>query len=178
MGHSFGCIVASAAVAGPPGRTDARQPVDTLILVQGAMSLWSFCSSIPSHPDRRGYFHPVVAGGLVDGPILVTTSVHDRAVRAFYPLGAWGRGQVDYRPGGLPVYGGIGTFGVRGPGLEIVDEDLRPIEDAYDLRPHVIYNLDADDIIATGRGAMGAHSDICHPAVAHAVWQAVSAVSR
>lgn len=175
MGHSFGCIVASGAVAGPAGRPRARRPVHTLVLVQGAMSLWSFCSSIPARPERHGYFNRILTAGLVEGPILATTSVHDRAVRAFYPLGARARGQIDYRPGALPVYGGVGTFGVRGPGLQIIDEILRPAEDAYNFRAHVVYNLDADDVIANGSGAMGAHSDICHPAVAHAVWQATSA---
>jgi hypothetical protein len=192
MGHSFGCIVASAAVAGPPGKRGARRPVATLVLVQGAMSLWSFCASIPSRPDRPGYFHPIVADGRVDGPILVTTSVHDRAVRAFYPLGARARSQVQYlqaqvddpahdRPvhaGRLPVYGGIGTFGIRGPGVDIVDDQLHPVQEAYDLRPHTAYNLDADAVIATGQGVMGAHSDICHPPVAHAVWQAVLSADR
>jgi hypothetical protein len=176
MGHSFGCIVASAAVAGPPGQGGPRQPVASLVLAQGAMSLWSFCASIPARPDRPGYFHRLAADGRVDGPILVTTSAKDRAVRAFYPMGAFARGQVDYLPpGDLPRYGGIGTFGVRGPGLDIVDDQLHPVEDAYQLRPRAFYNLAADAVIATSQGIMGAHSDICHPPVAHAVWQAVLA---
>jgi hypothetical protein len=174
MGHSFGCIVASAAVAGPPGRGGAQRPVASLVLAQGAMSLWSFCASIPARPDRPGYFHRLVAGDRVDGPILVTTSVHDRAVRAFYPMGAFARGQVDYLPPGeLPRYGGIGVFGARGPGLDIVDGELRPVEDTYDLRRGAFHNLGGDDVIATSQGIMGAHSDICHPPVAHAVWRAV-----
>jgi pimeloyl-ACP methyl ester carboxylesterase len=178
MGHSFGCIVASAAIAGPSAPTTIQRPVDTLVLVQGAMSLWSFCSAIPARSDRPGYFHPVVAGEMVDGPVLVTTSVHDRAVRVFYPMGASARRQVDYdAPDVLPTYGGIGTYGMRGPGLEIVDERMHALGEAYELRPRVVHNLDADEVIASSEGIMGAHSDICHPAVAHAVWQAVVATS-
>ena len=47
MGHSFGCIVVSASVAG--AQTDKALPrqVDTLFLVQGALSLWSFADVIP-----------------------------------------------------------------------------------------------------------------------------------
>jgi pimeloyl-ACP methyl ester carboxylesterase len=175
MGHSFGCIVASAAVAGPAGWARDRQPVHTLVLVQGALSLWSFCSSIPALPGQHGYFNPVMTAGLVQGPVVTTTSVHDRAVGLFYPLGARARRQVDYlAPGQLPVYGGIGTFGIQGPGLRITDEVLRPASEPYDFRPGLVYNLDADAVIAEGGGASGAHSDICHPAVAHAVWQAVT----
>ena len=110
-----------------------------------------------------------------DGPVLVTTSVHDRAVRTFYPLAAAARSQVSFAPGELPGYGGIGTFGVRGPGIELVDGDLRPLTEPYELRPHVVYNLRADHVIAAGRGLMGAHSDIARPEVAHALWQTVLA---
>ncbi len=174
MGHSFGCIVVSSAVAGrgPAG----RRPVASLALVQGAMSLWSFCSAIPSAPERSGYFHRVLADGLVMGPVVVTTSVHDRAVRSFYPIGAGSRGQVDYLPDRLPTYGAIGTFGVRGPGIQVVDDDLRAVGEPYDLRPGVVHDLRGDDVIRDGAGVMGAHSDITKPPVAHAVWQAALAV--
>ncbi|WP_448610436.1 hypothetical protein [Geodermatophilus sp. URMC 60] len=174
MGHSFGCIVVSSAVAGrgPAG----RRPVASLALVQGAMSLWSFCSAIPSAPERSGYFHRVLADGLVTGPVVVTTSVHDRAVRSFYPIGAGSRGQVDYLPDRLPTYGAIGTFGVRGPGIQVVDDDLRAVGEPYDLRPGVVHDLRGDDVIRDGAGVMGAHSDITKPPVAHAVWQAALAV--
>jgi pimeloyl-ACP methyl ester carboxylesterase len=174
MGHSFGCIVVSSAVAGrgPAG----RRPVASLALVQGAMSLWSFASAIPSEPKRSGYFHRVLADGLVTGPVVVTTSVHDRAVRSFYPLGAGARGQVDYGPDRLPTYGAIGAFGVRGPGIEVVDDDLRAVDQPYDLRPGVVHDLRGDDVIRDSAGVMGAHSDITKPPVAHAVWQAALAV--
>jgi len=178
MGHSFGCIVASAAVAGARGTPDPRRGVDTLVLAQGAMSLWSFCADIPARPGHDGYFYRVVGDHLVRGSTVVTTSTHDRAVRVFYPLGAGARGQVAY--GGradLPVYGGVGTFGVRGPGIDTKDEDLRRVDGNYPLRPGVVYNLNADAVIAVSAGISGAHSDICHPEVARAVWRAVSGAS-
>ncbi|NMR18686.1 hypothetical protein [Cellulomonas fimi] len=186
MGHSFGCIVVSASLAGAAGAAagagSERTPVHSLTLVQGAMSHWSFCRSIPSAPARAGWFHRVVADGLVAGPTVVTTSVHDRAVRVFYPLGAGARGQVDYGrvdygqvdhgPGDLPTYGAIGTFGIRGPGIAIVDDDLHAADQPYALRPGIVHNLRADDVISEYQGAMGAHSDIAKEPVAHAMWQA------
>ena len=172
-GHSFGCVVASAAVTGPPGAPEPRPGVDSLVLAQGAMSLWSFCTDIPARPGRTGYFHRVVRDRLVRGPTLVTTSVHDRAVRVFYPLGAGVSGNVQFGDADLPVYGGVGTFGVRGPGIEIQDEELGRVDESYQLRPGVVYNLKADAVIATSAGIAGAHSDICHPEVARAVWRAV-----
>jgi hypothetical protein len=177
MGHSFGCIVASAAIAGNPGSRIPRRKVDTLVLAQGAMSLWSFCRGIPAEPGRDGYFHAIVRDQLVRGPTLVTTSVHDRAVRVFYPIGAGARGDVAFDPSKLPVYGGIGTFGVRGPGVEIQDEQLERVDENYRLLPGVVYNLNANNVISVSRGISGAHSDICHPLVARAVWRAAEGIS-
>ncbi len=175
MGHSFGCIVVSAAVAGRPAARIAPVPVASLVLVQGAMSLWSFCASIPSRPGRSGYFHRLVADGLVTGSVLVTTSLHDRAVRAFYPIGAGLRNQVDFGPGQLPTFGGIGVWGVRGPGVAVAD-DVLPVEGKpLELRPGVVLNLDAAGVVREGSGPSGAHSDICHPALADAVWQVIGA---
>jgi len=177
MGHSFGCIAASAAVAGAPGSADPRRGVDTLVLAQGALSLWSFCSDIPARPGCAGYFHRVIGDHLVRGGTIVTTSSHDRAVRVFYPLGAGARGQVGYGDADLPVYGGVGTYGIRGPGIETRDEVLRRVDEDYQIRPGVVYNLNADTVIATSSGISGAHSDICHPEVARAVWRAVASAS-
>ena len=38
-----------------------------------------------------------------------------------------------------------------------------------------IYNLEASDVIKNGSGPSAAHSDIAHPEVAHAYWEAVRA---
>jgi hypothetical protein len=43
----------------------------------------------------------------------------------------------------------------------------------YDFVPGRVHNIEASQIIATGGGPSGAHSDIVHPEVAHAFWQAV-----
>jgi hypothetical protein len=171
MGHSFGCIVVSACVAGVPGPQSAR--VDSLTLVQGALSLWSYCSWIPMLPERRGYFHRLVSDRLVRGPVVATTSIHDRAVGSFYPLGAGVARQVEFAPGELPKYGGIGTFGARGPLPAVEDLTVRGLDEPYDLRRGVVYNVECSPVIAHGSGPSGAHSDICHPEIAHLVWSAM-----
>jgi hypothetical protein len=53
-----------------------------------------------------------------------------------------------------------------------VDGDLRPVDEPYDLRPGVVYDLRGDDVIRDSEGMLGAHNDIAKPEVAHAVWQA------
>src|SRR5262245_39455564 len=42
MGHSFGCIVVSSIVGGPGGTTSLSRPVDSVALLQGALSLWAY----------------------------------------------------------------------------------------------------------------------------------------
>ena len=171
MGHSFGCIVASATVAGPAGQPDLPRPVDSLFLVQGALSLWSYAGDIPYAKGSAGYFHRIVEHGLVRGPIVTTRSTHDTAVGRFYPLGAQIRRQL-VLDDALPAYGGIGSFGIQGlGGLE--DMPMRPATFRYGFKPGTIYNLEASDVIKNGSGASGAHSDIAHPEVAHAFWSAV-----
>lgn len=175
MGHSFGCIVVSACVAGPVGREGLPQPVQSLVLVQGALSLWSYCSDIPFRRGRTGYFRPLIAGNHVAGPILTTRSSFDTAVGRWYPLGAGVARQIDFAPGELPRYGGVGTFGLQGPGLNLVDLGLQAADQPYDFGGGRVFNLECSGIIRNGGGASGAHSDIGHPEVAHAVWSAASA---
>ena len=171
MGHSFGCIVASATVAGPAGTPDLPRPVDSLFLVQGALSLWSYAGDIPYVKGTAGYFHRIVEHGLVRGPIVTTRSTHDTAVGRFYPLGAQIRRQLVLGDE-LPAYGGIGSFGIQGiAGVE--DMPMRPPAFRYAFKPGTIVNLEASDVIKNGGGPSGAHSDIAHPEVAHAFWSAV-----
>ncbi len=174
MGHSFGCIVVTAAVAGPPGGPGLPRPVHSLFLVQGALSLWAYTPDVPYAPGTPGYFARIVAEGLVAGPIVTTRSTFDTAVGRFYPLGARARGDVVLADD-LPKYGGVGAFGIRG--LDGVAEDL-PMQGAaypYAFGAGRIYNLEASGVIRAMDGLSGAHSDIAHPEVAHAFWAGVLA---
>ena len=174
MGHSFGCIVVSAMLAGPGGRGLAR-PVHSAALLQGAFSLWSYCADIPVARGRPGYFRSVVQGGRVAGPIITSQSSFDLAVGRFYPLGAGVARQVEFAPGELPRYGAVGAFGLRGPGLAVEDRELQPATQPYEFIPGRIYNLECSDFIRHGEGSFGAHSDLAHVEVTHAVWQAAVA---
>jgi hypothetical protein len=172
VGHSFGCIVATAAVTGPTGSPGLPRPVASLSLLQGALSLWSYCGEIPHARGRAGYFHRLFAEGRVRGPVITTQSRYDRAVGTWYPMAARAAGQVAYAAG-LPKYGGVGSFGIQG-------QDLRPANiamgsDATDYRFELgrPYNLEASRFICRGGGFSGAHSDIGRPEVAHAVWSAI-----
>jgi hypothetical protein len=175
MGHSFGCIVVSAAVAGAPGGPPLPRPVDSLFLVQGALSLWSFAGDVPYAPGTAGYFNRIVKRGLVRGPLVTTRSTRDTAVGRFYPMGANLAMQLVLGKK-YPAYGGIGTFGIQGvAGAE--DMPMQPATFAYRFSEGRVYNLEASGIIKNGTGASGAHSDIAHPEVGHAFWSAVLAAA-
>lgn len=174
MGHSFGCIVVSATVAGPAGAKLPR-PIDSMFLAQGALSLWSYCQSIPSKPEQSGYFHRMVKEGRVAGPIVTTISEHDSAVGRLYPLAAGVAGQVAMAPGDLPKYGAVGACGLRGEGMEVVDLDLPAVDQTLTLVPRKIYNLECSHVVRSGGGMAGAHNDISHPELAHAFWTAAMA---
>ena len=172
MGHSFGCIVVSAMLAGPDGGGNLVRPIDSLALMQGALSLWSYCADIPMARGRAGFFRSIIEGKKVRGPIITTMSARDTAVGKFYPLGAGARGDVAFAPGELPKYGAVGKFGARGPGIKIVDLEMQPANVAYEMEADTLYNLESTAYICEGGGFAGAHNDIARPEVAHAFWSA------
>jgi hypothetical protein len=174
MGHSFGCIVASASACGPVAATLPR-PVQSLVLVQGALSLWSCSDSLPDSPDRSGYFRRLAAANVVAGPIVTTRSEHDLAVGTLYPAAAGIAREVNFAPGSFPKYGGVGAFGLQGDGLGIEDLDVEVATFDYDFRPGYVYNINCSRVICNGAPPSGAHSDIAKPEVGHLVWAAALA---
>jgi hypothetical protein len=181
MGHSFGCIVVSATLAGENCRGTLVRPVNSVSLLQGALSLWSYCSNIPVTPGKSGYFYSIIADRKVNGSIITTQSEKDTAVGKMYPMAALLGHQINYGPSELPKYGAIGHYGIHGSGLEIVDMKMLPANGQYKFEANKIYNLESTQYICDmGNGFVnhfttGAHNDIAKPEVANAVWQAVLA---
>lgn len=169
MGHSFGCIVVSAMLTGDKG---PMRPVSSLVLVQGALSLWSYCREIPIAPGRSGYFHAIVDKGYVNGPIVTTQSMHDKALGRFYPLGAGIARQIVYDVGTLPRYAAVGTHGIAGVDTQPVFMKMLPADQDYTFQRGGIYNLESSAYIREGRGVSGAHSDIAKAEIAHVIWEA------
>lgn len=172
VGHSFGCIVVSGMVAGPAGR-GTPQRADSMVLMQGATSLWSFARRIPVAPELSGYFHRLVDDGLVRGPIVTTWSTHDTALGRFYPVAAGLAGDMTVAVTEYPRYGALGRFGARGLEVGVADQTMLDADRRYAFLPQTIHNLDASEFIRDGGGLSGAHNDIEGPEVAHAIWEAV-----
>lgn len=178
MGHSFGCIVVASMVRGAdPGHA---LHVSSALLVQGAMSIWSFAQQLPGGGSaQQGWFRPVLERHRIKGPLVVTTSRFDRAVGSLYPVAAGAARQVafDTSTAKLPTYGALGTHGASGVGVDAKSLALAlgDVTSDYKLAPGKVYNVDGDAVIRKGGGASGAHSDIAHAELGHLFWNAVLA---
>jgi hypothetical protein len=174
MGHSFGTIVVSSILGGAGASGRLPRPVDSVALIQGAVSLWAFGEKVRGEA-RKGYYHPWLEGRAVRGPVLVSRSIHDRAVRLLYPWAsalALSDGSFDVEEeDDLPLHGAIGSYGIRGL-RDVAFGDMLPATEPYGFQEGKVYNLEASRFIARGGGVSGAHSDIEGPEVAHALWQA------
>jgi hypothetical protein len=175
MGHSFGCITVTAMISGPANGHGPSRPMSSVVLVQGAVSLWAYCNDIPVAKGTPGYFSRFASRPDVAGPVLATTTSHDRALNFWYPTAAGISRHVDFDPQRLPRHGALGIFGIRGPGAHVTEVDVESSAHDYGFRPDKIYNVKADRIMRTGDAFSGAHSDIVHPEIAHLVWEAVRA---
>ncbi|MBD2677207.1 MULTISPECIES: hypothetical protein [Nostoc] len=183
MGHSFGCILVSATVAGTKNNKLLR-PVNSLALIQGAFSLWGFCANVPYRNNVAGYFRSIITDNKVAGPIVTTQSVYDKAVKNAYPmagtLGILGGQDIDFGVDTsiYPGVGAIGCYGIQGDGLNISTEItyMQPVDKPYKFEPGKIYNLNSNDYIYVPPSLLdqfvGAHNAIDKPEVAHAVWSA------
>jgi hypothetical protein len=171
MGHSFGCIVMTATAAGPKDDASTRKPVQSMVLAQGALSLWAYCESMLHDPGKPGYFSRLIKNKRVEGPLATTQSQYDRAVGKAYPLAA-GVAQQESFVAELPTYGGVGAFGIQGVDTITTGRMIAGVSEDYGFQGGRIYNLNADDVISGNHGQNDAHSDIVHPEVAHVIWQA------
>lgn len=157
-GHSFGGrVVTMAASAGDV-------PIASLTLLQAAFSHHGFsASNVPP-----GAFRRVLDGGRLRGPVVVTHTHNDTALRLAYAIASRLAGHVaagigDYND----PYGGIGANGAVATD-EVQESALGAADVAYTFPARRIINLRADRQI-TG------HADVRNPAVANALLQAMLA---
>lgn len=169
MGHSFGCVVVSATVAGPAGSQPTVKP-RSMVLVQGALSIWAYCADIPVKKGTAGYFSRLLAENRVAGPLVTTQSQFDMAVGTLYPLAAGLKNQVAF--GDFPKIGGVGSFGIQGIDAITTGRKMGDVTEEYGFQPGKVYNLESSQFIRVGNPPSGAHSDIAHPQIAHVIWQA------
>jgi hypothetical protein len=159
VGHSFGGRLVTAAASAGGFRPD------TLSLLQAAFSHYGFAQRWDGTAD--GLFRPVVTGGLVSGPILITCTRNDNAVGRAYPIASQiARQTASWTGDKNDKYGGIGSNGAQKT-PEASDGHLLPVGGTYTFRPGRLHNLTADQFISD-------HSTVWGREVAYAVLTAIS----
>ena len=169
VGHSFGCKVMLAAVAGP-GEPLPR-PVQTLVLLQGAVSYEAMAEQVTNTHSPGGY-RDAVEVSRVDGPIVASYSRLDTACGRLYPLASRLAGQVGELEGLLDRFQALGAKGALG-----VRDDLdhgpvlmNEVGTAYGFTGTGVWSVDG----GTGASAfITGHSEIQTPQVAWLIWSAV-----
>lgn len=172
VGHSFGCIVVSSAVLGSSPKGDTALTVNSLTLLQGALSQFAFCQDNPTYSGHQGEYHPIIEH--IQGPMVITWSKWDFAVGYWYPIAArlWEFGEKP--KAGSDPYGALGCFGANGNGISPSKLQMVKGQTTFPLRARQVFNVDASEVIAdlARDPKSGAHCDLAHPELAELVWQA------
>lgn len=160
-GHSFGARVVAMAVA------TTTTKVASVSLLQGAFSHRGLAAADDESNMPEGAFRRLATGMHLEGPVIVTHTRNDRAVRLAYALASRLAKQSGAGLGDASdPYGGIGANGAVGT-VEAVPWILGDQDTTYEFEPRVVYNLQSDRFVDH-------HSDITNPAVANAVAAAVA----
>lgn len=155
-GHSFGARVISAAA------TAIDSPIASMTLLQGAFSHFGFTEDYDGK-GRDGAFRKVITGGHLQGPIIITHTRNDAAVRTAYALASRIARQSGSAVGDRnDPYGGIGANGAVAPGEADDTVALQDVDETYAFRPGHLYNLQSDKFIA-------GHGSVTGKQVAHAL---------
>jgi hypothetical protein len=176
LGHSYGAVVVLSALSYPPD-VDLPRPVDSVLLLQPAVSRWCFAEDVAGKGYPGGYR---VALGRVKQPILTTFSKHDAPLTKFFHLAVRrdrdlgqpviaAAPEVPKAPSRYAALGGFGPEGCRAGECEYMP--IRAFPAAYELAqggPRVIA-LRSDD-------AIGGHGDISVPQTWWALYNQVRTV--
>jgi hypothetical protein len=162
-GHSFGARVLTMATLALNGSHQARP--NTLCLIQAAFSHNSFSDRVP--PPKGGFFRAVVANRFVDGEIIVTHTLNDRAVHIAYSIASAAVREQASQARQPSRYGGLGANGTRHT-PEAKNIRMLPPGTPYNFSSHDLWNLDASDFVS-------GHSDVRNDGVAFAICSAIGA---
>lgn len=168
IGHSFGCKVVLAAVAGPG--TPLPRPVQTVVLLQGAVSYEALAEQVSGTTSAGGY-RAALEATRVDGPIVATFSRLDQACSQAYPLGSRLAGQVGELEAFFDRYRALGAVGARGVGGGM--EHRMTMQDTggtYAFTSRGVWSVDGGTEPAA---FITGHSVIRTPQVAWLIWSAV-----
>jgi hypothetical protein len=161
VGHSYGGKVVLSALCTPP---DPGPRVESVLLLQPAMSCYCFATAVPGTGRPGGY---VAALERSRQPIVTTFSKHDKPLTTFFHLAARRRKDLGEAliAGGPPSrYAALGGFGPQGrdADTEVVQPSAPPTRYRFDASGKRIVAIQADSVI-------GGHGDVVSAATAWAL---------
>lgn len=174
IGHSFGARLVTAAVDGP-----VPIKAQSLSLLQAAFSHHALTENFKDQED--GYFYKVIRDGKVSGPIVVTHTKNDTALRDYYRKGTSlrrdNRLSVDDKGGAGDQYGALGSNGAVGlPSKHVKQLDILDVGKSYELKSQAVNNVRSDKYIKHPTDPQGdAHGYVTGPQVAHLILSATRA---
>jgi hypothetical protein len=170
-GHSFGARVMASALA----NCDPF-PVSSATLIQGAFSQFGFAKQWDGVHD--GLFRPGLAGGRLEGPVVVTYSRHDEMVGLVYDLASRVAGNLPDTTGQVSdaddhvhdEFGAIGAHGARSTPESLWTAMLPVPGPGYAFPARAISNLESSAYIAS-------HFDVTTAETGKALVGAITAVA-
>lgn len=151
FGHSFGAKVMLSAICAPD---PLPREVDTLLLLQPAISHLAMASEIPGRSGTGGYRSAIAR---VKGPIFTTFSAMDQPLHGVFHLAL--RRAVDLGEAGIAAkgdppnkYAALGGYGPRKSGESVIDPIPGPGVDHGVLTGHKLVGLDGSDNRITSHG--------------------------
>ena len=165
-GHSYGCKVMLSAICAPGELT---RPVDSLLLLQPAISYLSLAARVPG-TTRAGGYRAALDPKRVVPPILSTFSKKDFPLHGTFHLSLRREsdlGEAQIAGAGDPpsYYAALGGYGPRGAGQVLID--LPKSGTAYTLNAAKVIGLDGSANLING------HGDVASPHTAWAMYQLV-----
>ena len=167
VGHSYGCIVVLSSLVAAAA---LPRQVDSVLLLQAAVSRWCFAERVPGMPYPGGY-RPAFAR--VRQPILSTYTRHDGPLTKLFHLAVRRESDLGQPKTAAPTapskYAALGGYGPAGcADGEVSDQPILAAGSDYDLkRPGLrLIALQADDAIA-------GHGEISVPATWWALQQQI-----
>jgi hypothetical protein len=138
IGHSYGAIVLLAGVCYPPGE-DLPSKMDSMLLLQPAVSQWCFAENVAGRGFPGG-FRPALER--VRGTIFTTFSKHDVPLTRFFHLAVCrdkdlgqpqiaGGGDLPLAPNLYAALGGFGPAGLSENELHVLDIQSAPTRYAF-----------------------------------------------
>jgi hypothetical protein len=176
FGHSFGAKLVSATVHGLANTTYLEPPVvDTLILLLGAFSQFSFSNNISAESGGIGYYSSLIDLHLVTNPIVTIYSQYDLANKEMYPLGMRlaDRNKIYELGDSNDRFGAIGANGAQGLDNTYYRVlEMLSLKESYnwsDLTSVALLNVDGQRYINANKDKrpIGAHGDTDRPEIFH-----------